>query len=149
MELALGEQDAITLNTKRALVALKNFLGLKSTQDFTPDFRDSRRQVLGSFDPATATPDKAKDRSYELKTIELYKQLQNYNIRLAKAKVLPTFVFNTQTPSPLNVTNGSGLYVGLGLQIPVWDGFKRIRDVSRQKATLRQIEAKKRKKRIS
>ena len=115
------------MSTKRALLGLKNFLGLKSTQDFTPDCRDSKRQVLGSFDPATATLDQAKDRSYELKALELYKQLQDYNIRLAKAKVLPTFVFNTQTPSPLNVTNGQGLYVGVGLQIPVWDGFKRIR----------------------
>jgi outer membrane protein TolC len=143
LELALGEQEGIELSTKRTLVVLKNFLGFKSTQDFTPDFRDSKRQVLGSFDPATATLDKAKDRSYDLKSLELYQQIQNYNIRLAKAKVLPTFVFNTQTPSPLNVTNGSGLYVGLGLQIPVWDGFKRIRDVSRQKATLRQIDSKK------
>ena len=134
LDLAQGEQEGIALSMKRVLAALKNFLGLPSTQDFTPNFRDSKRQVLGSFDPATATLDQAKDRSYELKAIELHKQLQNYNIRLAKAKVLPTFVFTTQTPSPLNVSNGQGLYVGLGLQIPVWDGFKRIRNVSRQKA---------------
>ena len=99
--------------------------------------------MLGSFDPATASLEQAKDRSYELKAIELHKQLQDYNIRLAKSKVLPTFVFTTQTPSPLNVTSGSGLYVGLGLQIPVWDGFKRIRNVSRQKAVLKQIGAEK------
>jgi outer membrane protein TolC len=143
LELALGEQEGITLATKRALVSVKNFLGLPSSQDFTPDFRDSKRQVLGGFDPAKATMDQAKTLSYELRSIELYKQIQTYNIRLAKAKVLPTFIFNTQTPSPLNVTNGGGLYVGLGLNIPVWDGFKRIRDVSRQKATLKQIESQK------
>ena len=143
LELALGEQEGIALSTKRTLAGLKSFLGLPSTQDFTPDFRDSKRQVLGSFDPATASLEQAKDRSYELKAIELQKQLQGYNIRLAKSKVLPTFVFTTQTPSPLNVTSGSGLYVGLGLQIPVWDGFKRIRDVSRQKAVLKQIGAEK------
>ena len=142
LELALGEQEGIALATKRTLVGLKNFLGLPSTQDFTPDFRDSKRQVLGGFDPATATLDQAKNLSYELKYIELNKQIQNFNIRLAKSKVLPTFVFNTQSPSPLNVSNGGGLYVGVGLQIPVWDGFKRIRDVSRQKAVLRQIDAK-------
>jgi outer membrane protein TolC len=31
------------------------------------------------------------------------------------------------------------MYVGVGLDIPVWDGFKRIRNVSRQKTILRQI----------
>jgi outer membrane protein TolC len=143
LELALGEQEGIALSTKRVLAGLKSFLGLPSTQDFIPNCRDSKRQVMGSFDPATTTLEQAKHRSYDLKSIELYQQLQTYNIRLAKSKVLPTFVFTTQTPSPLNVSTGQGLYVGLGLQIPVWDGFKRIRNVSRQKAMLRQVDAKK------
>ena len=60
LELALGEQEGMALSTKRSIVGLKNFLGLPSTQDFTPDFRDSKRQVLGSFDPATATLDKPR-----------------------------------------------------------------------------------------
>ncbi len=143
LALAQGEQESIALSTKRLLATLKNFLGLASSPNFTPDFRDSKRQVLGNFDPAAASLDQAKDRSYELKGIELHKLLQGYNIRLAKSKVLPTFVFTTQTPSPLNVTSGSGLYVGLGLQIPVWDGFKRIRNVTRQKTVLKQIGAEK------
>ena len=143
LELALGEQEGIALSLKRSLNGLKNFLGLQSTQDFTPNFRDSRRQVLGSFDPATATLEQAKQRSYELKAIEIHKQLQTYNIRLAIAKVFPTILFNTQTPDPLSVNTGYGLYVGFGLEIPVWDGFKRVRDISRQKAVLRQIGAEK------
>ena len=55
---------------KRALNALKNFLGLQSVPDFTPNFRDSRRQVMGNFDSATATLEQAKNRSYELKGLE-------------------------------------------------------------------------------
>ena len=81
LELALGEQEGIALSMKRSLNNLKNFLGLKSTQDFTPNFRDSRRQVLGSFDPATASLEQAKNRSYELKSLEIYQQLQNFNVR--------------------------------------------------------------------
>jgi outer membrane protein TolC len=143
LELAKGEQEGITLSLKRDLIGLKNFLGLQSVQDFNPNYRDSRRQVLGNFDPATATLEQAKGRSYELKGLELHKELQGYHIRLAKAKVLPTIVFNTQTPSPLSVSNGQGLYVGFGLEIPVWDGFKRIRNVSRQKTALKQIDSQK------
>jgi outer membrane protein TolC len=143
LELAKGEQEGIALALKRDVIALKNFLGLQSVQDFTPNFRDSRRQVMGNFDPVAATLEQAKGRSYELKGIELHKELQGYHVSLAKAKVFPTFIFNTQTPSPLSVSNGEGLYVGFGLEIPVWDGFKRIRNVSRQKAVLQQISAQK------
>jgi len=143
LELALGQQEGIALGIKRAVTNLQNFLGLQSAQGFTPNYRDSRRQVLGKFDPAAATLEQAKQRSYDLKTMELYKQLQNYNIRQAIAKVFPSILFNTQSPNPLSVSNGSGLYVGLGLEIPVWDGFKRIRDVSRQKAVLKQMGAQK------
>jgi outer membrane protein TolC len=87
--------------------------------------------------------EQAKNLSYALKSFELHKQLQAYNIRLAIAKVFPAILLNTQTPDPLSVTSGRGLYVGLGLEIPVWDGFNRIRNVSRQKAMLRQIGAQK------
>jgi hypothetical protein len=143
LELATGEQESMVLSLKRALISLKNFIGLQSVQDFTPNFRDSRRQVLGNFDPATVTLEQAKGRSYELKGLELQKELQGYQIRLAKTKVLPTIVFNTQTPSPLSVTTGQGLYVGFGLDIPVWDGFKRIRNVSRQRTVMKQLDAHK------
>jgi outer membrane protein TolC len=141
LELAMGERETIALSLKRVLSSLKNFIGVTSTQDFTPNFRDSRRQVMGKFDPATTTAEQAKTRSYELKALELQKELQNYHIRLAKSKVLPTIVFNTQTPSPLSISNGQGLYVGFGLEIPVWDGFKRIRNVSREKTVMKQLNA--------
>jgi outer membrane protein TolC len=141
LELALGEQEGLALSQKRALSSLKNFLGMRSIPDFTVNCRDSRRQVLGNFDPATTTLEQAKNRSYELKAYELQKQLQNYNIRLAIAKIFPSILLNTTTPDPLSISSAHGLYVGLGLEIPVWDGFKRIRNVSRQKTILRQIGA--------
>ena len=143
LQLARGEQEGIALAIKRNLSNLRNFLGWPSSQNIAPVFHDSRHQVLGSFNPATVTLEEAKTRSYELMGFEIYKQLQQYNVSLAIAKSFPTIIFNTQTPDPLSITTGSGLYVGLGLEIPVWDGFTRIRNVSRQKALLKQIGAKK------
>jgi outer membrane protein TolC len=143
LQLSRGELEGITLIQKRTLSSLRNLLGLPSNQDITPAFQDSRRQVLGSFTPATVTLEQAKTQSYELKALEIQKELQQYNIRLAIAKSFPTFTINTQTPDPLSVSTGSGLYVGLGVEVPVWDGFTRIRNVSRQKAILKQIGAKK------
>ena len=100
LQLARGEQEGIALAVKRALTNLKNLLGWPSNQDITPAFHDSRRQVLGSFDPATVTLEQAKARSYELKAFEIYKQLQQYNIRLAIAKSLPTIILPPRPPTP-------------------------------------------------
>jgi outer membrane protein TolC len=143
LDLAQGEQESIALAQKRTLSNLKNFLALPSTQDFTPDFRNSQRQVLGRFTPATVSLELTKNRSYELKAFEIQEKLQGYNVSLAVAKVFPTILFTTQTPNPLSYSTEHGLYVGFGLQVPVWDGFKRIRNISRQKAMLKQLSAKK------
>jgi outer membrane protein TolC len=146
VHLALGEQEGIALSQKRELTGLKNFLALPPTQAFTPDSRDSRHQVLGQFNPAAVSLELAKSRSYELKAFDIQKKLQGYNVSLAIAKVFPTILFNTQTPNPLSYSTEQGLYVGFGLQVPLWDGFKRIRDISRQKVLLRQLGAKKKEK---
>ena len=139
LELAKNEQGQLEFSRKRTLGNLKTFLGLKPEQQVELDLRDARRQVLGSFDPAAATLEQAKARSFELKALELKKELQGYNVTIAKTKILPDLLFTTQTPDPLSVTSARGLYVGLGLQVPVWDGFKRIRNISRQKAVLKQV----------
>ena len=143
LQLARGGQEGIALAIKHTSTNLRYLLGWPANQDITPAFSDSRRQVLGNFNPATVTLEEAKTRSYELKGFEIYKQLQQYNIRLAIAKSLPTIIYTAQTPDPLSQSSSYGLYVGVGLEIPVWDGFTRIRNVSRQKAVLTQIGAKK------
>lgn len=149
LQLVQGEQEGIAWSQKQTLNGLRGFLGLPPTQEMNVDLRDTRRQVLGSFDPATATVEQAKSRSYEIKGIDLQKKVMSYNVSLAIAKVFPTILFNTQTPDPLSATTARGLYVGLGLEIPVWDGFKRIRDISRQKALVNQVVSQKEAKEIS
>lgn len=146
LQLSQGELEQVAIVEKRTLDSLAKFLGLPPTAEFSPDLRDCPRQVLGNFDPATATVEQAKNRSYEIKTIDIQKKLQGYKILMAKAKVIPNILFNTQTPDPLSATTGYGLYVGFGLEIPVWDGFKRFRDISRQKAVLRQVDSLKEEK---
>lgn len=141
VELAQSEKDRITASRKRVLQGLKSFLGLKPDQELTPDLREARQQVLGRFDAAAATLDQARARSYELKIQDIKKQLQAYKITLAKAKLLPSLLLGVQTPDPLSLTEARGLYFSVGLDVPVWDGFKRVRDISRQKTILRQFGA--------
>jgi outer membrane protein TolC len=139
LELALKEKESLQASQNKRLEGLKSFLGLKPTQSLTLNLEQVQRQVFGQFDPATATLAQAKDRSYDLKIHEINKQLQAYNITLAKTKVLPVFLFGATTPDPLSMTTAKGLFFYMGLQVPVWDGFRRIRNISRQKTLLRQL----------
>ena len=143
LQLAQNEQQQIAFTQKKVLANLRTFLGLKPDQEIAVDLKDLPRQVLGTFDAATVSLAQAKSRSYELKVLELKKQLQGYNITLAKTRMLPRLVANVQNPDPLSLTNVSGLYAGIGVEVPIWDGFKRLRDVSRQKTVLRQMNADK------
>jgi outer membrane protein TolC len=127
---------------KRALANWKTFLGLRSNPKITPDLRNILRQVLGNFDLNSATWEEAKSRSYELKILEIRMKLQGYNIKLAIVNAMPIPLFTYQTPNPLSST-AQGLYPAIGLQVPVWDGFTRIRNITRQKLVLQQYDNEK------
>ncbi len=143
LELAKSEQQRLNQAQRHALANLKSLLGLKPEQQLELDLRDARHQVRGGFDPAAATLEQAKAKSYDLKIMELKKEIQGYNIVLAKSRVFPSLLFTTQSADPLSITTAKGVYVGLGVEVPVWDGFKRIRNVSRQKAVLKQYSTDK------
>lgn len=139
LKMANNEMEHLAFLRKKAIENLKNLLGLPPTLDLTPDLQNTQKQVLGSFDPNSATWEQTKGRSYDLKMIEIGLKLQAYNVKLAKAKTLPTVLFTTATPDPLSSTN-YGFYAGFGLYVPIWDGFKRIRNVTRQKIILQQYD---------
>ena len=137
LESAKNEKESLETTQSRTLSSLKTFLNLKPGDPFSLDLHDAPRQVLGSFDPAAATLEQAKDRSFELKIEKLKMKMQEYNVSIAKTKVYPSILLTASTPT--RCTARAGMFVGVGLDIPVWDGLKRIRDVSRQKAILRQM----------
>jgi outer membrane protein TolC len=140
LEGAKVEKERIAYSQKRLLDRAAMFMGLKPQQPLELDCKDARRQVIGGFNPATATLEQAKDHSFELKAVELKKELQRYNIMLAKAKLLPYIFAGATTPDPLNALQSRDMFVYFGLEIPVWDGFKRLRNISRQKTILRQFD---------
>jgi outer membrane protein TolC len=137
---ARAEKEHIAYSQTRLQENIKAFIGLKTSQPLDLDYKDARRQVLGTFDPGAANLEQAKAHSYELKIAALKKELQNYNILLAKASLIPSFFLSAQSPDPLSSTS-RGLFFAVGLEVPVWDGFKRLRNISRQKTILRQYEA--------
>lgn len=142
-EAAKAEMDRINASRKRLQERVKAFIGLKGDQPLELDCKDARRQVMGGFDPAKATAEEAQKRSYLLKIAELKKELQEYNIMLAKAKLLPSVFMGANTPDALSGLQSRELFISFGLEVPVWDGFTRARNISRQKTILRQYGAEK------
>jgi outer membrane protein TolC len=145
---AQGEKERLTVAQTSTLDNLKAFLGLKPTLGVTMNLKEVKRQVFGQFEPAAASLDQTKSRSYELKMLEIKKRLQEFNILLAKTKLLPTVQFGVTMPDPLSSTVARGFYVFGGLEVPVWDGFKRLRNISRQKTLLRQYGSEKQSKEV-
>lgn len=138
---ARAEQDRIASSRKRLEEKIKAFIGLKPHQTLELDWKEARRQVTGGFDINAATLGQARNRSYLLKIAELRKELQNYNIMMAKARLLPSVYVSASTPDPLSGLQSRDLFFSVGLEVPVWDGFKRVRNISRQKTVLRQYGA--------
>jgi len=140
LAVAQAEKEHIAFSQNRLRENIQALMGLKAGQPLDLDCKEARRQVMGTFDAGKATLEQAQAYSYELKIVALKKQLQNFNIMLAKARLLPSFFFGVQSPDPLS-SPSRGLFFAVGVEVPVWDGFKRLRNVSRQKTILRQFEA--------
>jgi outer membrane protein TolC len=99
----------------------------------------TRRQVLGDFDPAKASLEQGEGRSFDLRIKKLTKELQTWNVTLAKMKFLPNVNLSLQTPDPLNQNRTQGgMFFSVGLNFSIFDGFKRVRNITRQQTILKQ-----------
>lgn len=141
LELAQLESKRLEDAQSNLRQALGSFLGM--TADRPPTFAvgPARQQTLGDFDVTAASLEGAQGRAVELKIQALKKELQSLNVKLAKARLLPTLFFGVQTPDPLTLVDDHGYYFSVGLKLPVWDGFRRARNISRQKTVLQQYQA--------
>jgi outer membrane protein TolC len=141
-EVAAAEQETLAATQAKVQEALRRFLALKPDQPLRLDLKEARRQVLGDFDPAKASREKGEDLAFELRIKKLTKELQSWNVTLAKMKFLPNFNLAAQTPDPLNQnTNQAGMFFSVGLNFPIFDGFKRMRNITRQKTILKQFDS--------
>jgi outer membrane protein TolC len=143
LEVAQAEKERLDAEQIRLQDTLRAFIGVKPEQDFTFNLHQVPEQILGSFDANTADWGQTKANSLEIKTKSLLRDLQGWNITLAKMKLLPSFFLGVQTPDPLNTSHVRGLYFSMGLTwtIPVLGGDKRFREVFRQKTVLDQATA--------
>ncbi len=138
-EVAKMEKERLAAAQTRLQERLRSFLGLKPAQALHFDTRQGRSQVLG----AAESPDweKSRPRSFDARIEALKRELQSWNVTLARLRLLPGLTAAVQTPDPIALTGVRGYFFSVGLSWPVFDGFKRVRDISRQKTILAQADA--------
>jgi len=151
-----GNQDPLGLkgweiSVRGQLVQVKTLEGeleaaigkLKAIMGFHPDYylpldtRDAINQVLNGFDASMVTFSDIQGENLVLKILAKKEQLQSVKVATAYMLLLPqpVLLFQNITNTP-DVT--SGLNVAIGFDQYIWDGFRRVRDVKRQKMILRQ-----------
>ncbi|MFC1895942.1 TolC family protein [Thermodesulfobacteriota bacterium] len=120
---------------------IRFLLALSSDDARRIDPGAAREQAIGHFDPSVATLEKCREHCFALKIQKIRIALQQWNIKLAFTKYVPTLSFGLQSPDALNLAKDSDLHVALGIRMRLWDGWERKRDVSRQRLVMKQYES--------
>ena len=139
LEVATAEQESLISSKGRLSEGIRNFLGLKPDQTMQLQVNQARRQVLNDFDPQKATLQDAESRSFDVRIKQMAKELQTWNVALAKMKFVPSVNAALQSPDPLSNNNVRGSFFSVGVSFPIFDGFKRFRNIDRQKTILKQF----------
>jgi outer membrane protein TolC len=111
---------------------LKRFMGYGPDYELPLDTRDAANQILEGFNGQFVTYADIQALNRMLKLAAKQEQLQSNTVAGTYLAILPKPLLEISGLS--NVPNqASGTYVALGVNYTVWDGFKRVRDIKRQK----------------
>ena len=111
---------------------LKAMIGYHPDYHLPLDTRDAVNQILNGFRPNWITFTDVQGGNLQLKISAKKEQMQSNAVTGAYVALVPQpqLVFSQDA----NVPNAaSGLNLGIGLNYMLWDGFKRARDIKRQK----------------
>jgi outer membrane protein TolC len=111
---------------------LKALIGYHPDYFLPLDTRDATNQILNGFKPNWITFADIQGGNLRLKIAAKKEQMQSNAVTGAYVALAPqpalVFQENSNTPNA-----ASGLNLALGLDYFLWDGFRRVRDVKRQK----------------
>ena len=117
---------------REKLAELKRLLGYHPDFDLPLDTRDAVNQILFGFNGQFVTFGDVQGNNLSLKKLAKEEQLQSNEV---------TGAYLTLIPKPLlifedvqnQVDRTSGLNMAIGLDYTIWDGFRRVRNIKRQK----------------
>lgn len=140
-DLAVLERERLASSKSTIEEGLKTLLGPADSRDFSLNTTNAGWQVLGGFDPARVDFSQVRSDSIELEIQNMKQELQTRYVSLARARFLPTLLFKLETADPLSRSEDGELFFSAGLELPLWDGLKRLHDITRQKTILQQFNA--------
>jgi outer membrane protein TolC len=118
---------------------------LKMLMGYHPDFhlpldtRDAANQVLAGFNGQLVTFAEIQGSNMALKILAKKEQLQSNKVTGAYLALVPKPVFVLEDVQN-QVDRTSGFNLALGLDYTIWDGFKRVREIKRQKMRADQLK---------
>ena len=127
-----------------ALNKVKILMGMDPSYQLELDLEAGYQQLMSDFKPAQAGLGAARKHSFDLKVADIKEKLQDMNIIMAYTKFLPSLHMYLETTDPLSGEEQGTMYFSVGLEVPLWDGLSRVRNISRQKVIRRQIRADRR-----
>jgi outer membrane protein TolC len=117
---------------------LKLLIGFHPDYHLPLDTRDAANQVLGGFNGQLVTFTEIEASNLALKIAAKKEQVQSNKIMGAYVSLLPRplIVFEDVQNQ---VDRTSGFNLAVGLDYTLWDGFRRVRDIKRQKMEFRKL----------
>jgi outer membrane protein TolC len=141
LAVARAEVDYLSAKKSAIMEGLRQFLGLGSAQRLDVNFSEIRGQILGHFDPVATGLEQARLHSFELNIREFKEKLQGYRISQAYAKFVPKFSMGINKTDATQAVMPDEYYFSVRGRLNLWNGFKDVNDISRQKMILRQYKS--------
>jgi outer membrane protein TolC len=120
--------------------ALKMLMGYPPDYYLPLDTRDAANQILGGFKGQMVTFGEIQTNNLALQISAKHEQLQSNRITGSYVALLPRpIIIFEQVDNQVDRT--SGFNFALGFDYTLWDGFRRVRDIKRQKLRAMQLKA--------
>ena len=120
-------------------IELKALMGYPPDLYLPLDTRDAANQILGGFNGQFITFADVQGRNLGLKISAKKEQVQSNLITGAYVALVPRPVLTIEQIDN-QVDRTSGFNFALGLEYTVWDGFRRVREIKRQKIIAEQLK---------
>ncbi len=118
---------------------LKLLMGYHPDYYLPLDTRDAADQILAGFNGQVVTFPEIQGSNLRLKILAKKEQLQSNLVTGAYVSLVPRPILVLEDISD-TVDRTSGFNMALGIDYTVWDGFKRVRDIKRQKMKAEQFK---------
>jgi hypothetical protein len=139
---ARGEQmkiGALERELKDRVSDLKLLMGYHPDFELPLDTRDAANQILNGFNGALVTFGHVQSQNLSLKIMAKQEQLQSNRVTGAYVALVPKpFVYAEDVQNQVDRTSGFNLAVGLNYTL--WDGFRRVREIKKQKMKAEQLQ---------